>query len=159
MSGFSAAAADAFELGVQQLVAFVRHSLGIGVVAVATIACELRSVHSVATEAPTKSVTASCIGRKRQCRQTCHPQGDRDNSGSRRARHFEPFLSLDHVKYDSRPKGGIEADGITVVRAGFVLARSERFELPARSSPRLRDRWLWRSSRPSKARLVAPRFT
>jgi hypothetical protein len=68
-------------------------------------------------------------------------------------------LSLDHVKYDSRPKGGIEADGITVVRAVFVLARLERFELPARSSPRLRDGWLWRSSRPSKARLVAPRFT
>src|SRR5260370_16731793 len=131
MSGFSAAAADAFELRVQQLVAFVRHSLGIGVVAVATIACELRSVHSVATEAPTKSVTASCIGRKRQCGQTCHPQGDRDNGGSRRAGHFEPFLALDHVKYDSRPKGGNEANGIRDGILAFVLSPPVIFKLPS----------------------------
>src|SRR5258705_13911141 len=105
MSGFSAAAADAFELGAQQLVAFVRHSLGIGVVAVVTIACELRSVHSVATTKPsTKSVTTSCIGRKRPCRQTCHRQGDCDSSGARRARQIETFLQLDHANTITAPK-------------------------------------------------------
>ena len=70
-SGFSkdvsAAAADTLELGVQQLVVFIRHSLGVGVIAMAAIAGELRSVHAVATEAmsdsPAKSVTASCLGR------------------------------------------------------------------------------------------------
>jgi hypothetical protein len=63
---FSAAAADAFDLGVQELVALIRRSLGVGVIAVATIARELRSVHAVATEAAAKSVNASCIGRERQ---------------------------------------------------------------------------------------------
>ena len=63
---FSAAAANAFDLGAQELVALIRRSLGVGVIAVATIARELRSVHAVATEAAAKSVNAPCIGRERE---------------------------------------------------------------------------------------------
>jgi hypothetical protein len=69
----SSAAADALELGVQQLVVFIRHSLGVGVIAMAAIAGGLRSVHAAAADAMTaeatttdptaKSVTASCLGR------------------------------------------------------------------------------------------------
>jgi hypothetical protein len=85
-SEFSAAAADALELAVQQLVSFVRRRIHIGVVAVATIACELRSVHAVATEAAARSVTAACIGRERRYRQKCQPQ-----TGG------EKFVSLHHA--------------------------------------------------------------
>jgi hypothetical protein len=71
----SAAAADALELGVQQLVVFIRHSLGVGVIAMAAIAGGLRSGRAAAAEAlmtaqamtsdpMAKSMTASCLGRE-----------------------------------------------------------------------------------------------
>ena len=107
--GASAAAADAFELGVQQLVAFVGCRLGIGVLAVAAIACELRSVHSVAAKTPAKSVTTSCISRERRCRQKRRAQAGCGNGRLRRARHLEQFLPSDHLEYDSALKVGIEA--------------------------------------------------
>jgi hypothetical protein len=61
----SATSADALELGRQQHVAFIRRSLDVGIVAVAPISGELRSVPSVATEVSTNSVNASRIGRER----------------------------------------------------------------------------------------------
>src|SRR3981189_314720 len=73
-------------------------------------------------------------------------------TAGRAARANSKHFVVGSCEFDKRPKGGIEADGITVVRAGFVLARSERFELPGRSSPKLRD-GCRRSSCPGKARL------
>jgi hypothetical protein len=68
----SAAAADALERGVQQLVAFIRHSLGIGVIAMAASAGKSRSMHAMALTAQTmttksvtaKSMSASRVGRE-----------------------------------------------------------------------------------------------
>jgi hypothetical protein len=81
----------------------------VGIIAVAAIPCELRSVHAMASEASAKSVIAACISRQRQCRQKCQAKDDRDNSGLRRAYEFEQFLSLDHLntiaplRAESRP--------------------------------------------------------
>jgi hypothetical protein len=101
----SAAAADAFQLGHQQFVTLIRRGLDVGVVAVATAACE----RSVATETPAKSVNAPGIGRVGQCRQKRRPQNGRDDSGSRHARHPKPFLMLDHADTIGPLKGGIGA--------------------------------------------------
>jgi hypothetical protein len=70
--GVSAAAADALERGVQQLVALIRHSLSVGIIAMAASAGKLRSMHAMALTAQamtaqamtTKSVSASRLGRE-----------------------------------------------------------------------------------------------
>jgi hypothetical protein len=61
----SATSADALELGRQQLVAFIRRSFDVGIVAVTPISRELRSVRPVPTEVSTNSVNTSRIGRGR----------------------------------------------------------------------------------------------
>ena len=58
---FSAAAADALDLGVQEPVTLLRRRIDVGIVTVAATAGEFRAVHAVAAQPPAKSVTAKSV--------------------------------------------------------------------------------------------------
>ena len=58
---FSAAAADALDLGVQESVTLLRRRIDVGVIAVAAVAGEFGAVRGVAAKPPAKSVTAKPV--------------------------------------------------------------------------------------------------
>jgi hypothetical protein len=98
----STAAADALDLGVQQLFTFIRRRLDVAVVAAAMPAGEFGSVRS----APAKSVAAR-IGWGRQDCQKCRGQEDRHrDSGSCHARVLQQVGSPDHANQGEIRAGG-----------------------------------------------------